>query len=50
MSTEKTSLENERQPSCLGAVSSSAEFRTWDDTYLEYWLGSSILQKAVICF
>ena len=24
MSTEKTSLENESQPSCLGAVSSSA--------------------------
>ena len=28
MSTDKTSLENENQPSCLGAVSGSTWFKT----------------------
>jgi hypothetical protein len=33
MNTEKSSLENESQPSCLGAVSSSADFKVWDDLF-----------------
>ena len=33
MNTEKRLLENENEPSCLGAVSSSAEFKVWYDLF-----------------
>ena len=33
MKTEKRLLENENEPSCLGAVSISTEFKVWYDLF-----------------
>jgi hypothetical protein len=35
MSTEKPSLENANEPSCLGAVSGSPSFEDWLKKYFE---------------
>jgi hypothetical protein len=39
MNTEKTSSENETQPSCLGAVRRSAFIITIDDEYCKWEFG-----------
>jgi hypothetical protein len=44
MSTEKTSLENENQPSCLAAVSGS----TWDDLWQEFIEDCEKSNKTII--
>ena len=40
MNTEKTSLEPQKQPSCLGAVRRSA---------MEWWNGLASLRKTQLC-
>ena len=40
MNTDKTSIKNENQPSCLGAVRRSA---------MEWWNGLASLRKTQLC-
>ena len=44
MNTDKTSIGNESQPSCLGAVSGS----TWDDLWQEFILDCEKSNKKII--